>query len=38
MMEYADPAPDIVVLFDYVLTTGSHFEGIEIVRASASLA
>jgi hypothetical protein len=31
MMEYADPAPDIVVLFDDVLTTGSHFKGIEIV-------
>ena len=30
-MEYADPAPDIVVRFDDVLTTGSHFEGIEIV-------
>ena len=29
--EYADPAPDIVVLFDDVLTTGSHFKGIEIV-------
>jgi predicted amidophosphoribosyltransferase len=29
MMEYADPAPDMVVLFDDVLTTGSHFKGIE---------
>jgi len=31
MGEYADPAPDIVVLFEDVLTTGSHFKGIEIV-------
>ena len=29
--ECADPAPSIVVLFDDVLTTGSHFKGIEIV-------
>ena len=31
IMEYADPAPDIVVLFDDVLATGSHFKAIEIV-------
>jgi hypothetical protein len=31
MMEYADPAPDIVVLFDDVLTTRPHFKWIEIV-------
>jgi hypothetical protein len=31
MMAYADPAPDIVVFFDDVLATGSHFKGIEIV-------
>ena len=30
MMEYADPAPDIVVRFDDVLT-GLNFKGIEIV-------
>ena len=30
MMEYADPAPDIVVRFDDVLPTGSSFEGMEI--------
>ena len=34
MMKYADPAPDIVVLFDDVLTTGSHFKGIEIVQGA----
>jgi len=31
MREYADPAPDIVVLFDDGLTMGSHFKGREIV-------
>jgi hypothetical protein len=31
MMEYADRAPDIVVRFDDVLTTGLNFKGIEIV-------
>jgi len=31
MVEYADPAPDIVVLFDDVLKPGSHFKRIEIV-------
>jgi len=36
MIEYADPAPDIVVLFDDVLTTGSHFKGIEIVLGERS--
>jgi hypothetical protein len=34
--EYADPAPEIVVLFDDVLTTGSHFK--RLFCASASLA
>ena len=38
MMEYADSAPDIVVLFDDVLTTGSHFRGIEIVLGERFLA
>jgi hypothetical protein len=35
---YADPAPDIVVVFHDVLTTGSHFKGIEIVLREPSLA
>jgi len=31
VMGYADPAPDMAVRFNDVLTTGSHFRGIEIV-------